>query len=110
MTNENITTFHACTVDETAGGAAVETTGAVERVAAAITETFGEQFDAATIAHDALVGMFGGEPNESGMTDVTAAIHRAVCDDSPDECIAEHGRCLLATAYLHDALLLGGAA
>lgn len=57
----------------------------------------------------ALVAALTGDPNEYGMTDVTAAIHRAVCDDSPDECITEHGRCLLATAYLHDAIL-GGAA
>ena len=100
-------------LDETAGGA--ETTEAVERATRAITP----HMDRAQVAHredyskwarDALVAALTGDPNEYGMTDITAAIHRAVCDDSPDECISEHGRCLLATAYLRDALLLGGAA
>lgn len=90
-----------------------ETTGAVERAAEAILEAcYGQELPEAPIdlARDALVAALTGDPNEYGMTDVTAAIHRAVCDDSPDECIAEHGRCLRATAYLRDALLLGGAA
>lgn len=84
-----------------------EVTAAVRRGAEAMAYEFGESLE---LAHDVefragLTAALNGPADDEGMDDVTIAIHVALCEDSPNECIEWRGACVKAVEAARKALL-----
>lgn len=87
-----------------------ETTPAIERGIEALRDADDCGLDDQVVVARTLSAALNGPKDQYDcMDDVTLAIHGAICEDSPHECVEWRGRCVKAAEAARVALL-GGAA
>ena len=87
-----------------------EVTLAVHRAAHALRTASGVTFPWALSASGKMLAaaLNGPKDQYDCMDDVTLAVHVAICEDSPEDCVGWRGACVKAVEAVRDALL-GGA-